>query len=339
MKKIVLAAPLAILLLVITNAQITSLTIADPYPLIPPYPVYLPDIVIESNGSIVPDIGFINHTGNVYTLTGDISNYSLVIQCNNITFDGNGHIINGSQANPNYETSSDGLTLNNVTNVTVKDLEIVGFNNFGGESIKAEKCFNCTFLKVKTLSIDLQSSYFNTITENIIGKLTLFVSHYNIVTENNITSIFVQFCDSNKCYGNNFLSANNFFQFYYSNKESFWDNGSIGNYWSDYLTRFPNASENGTSGIGNTPYVVNDVPKAWINGEYVYQTGTLFYIIDHYPLMKPIPVEPVLLTTSPSPSIAPTPTAQTSTILLLTGIAAATVVLGVFLVYFKKRKR
>jgi parallel beta-helix repeat protein len=36
-----------------------------------------------------------------------------------------------------------------------------------------------------------------------------------------------------------------------------WDNGKQGNYWSDYLKEYPNASEIGTSGIGDTPYVID----------------------------------------------------------------------------------
>jgi parallel beta-helix repeat protein len=38
-----------------------------------------------------------------------------------------------------------------------------------------------------------------------------------------------------------------------------WDNGypSGGNYWSDYLTRYPNAAENDSSGIWNTSYLID----------------------------------------------------------------------------------
>jgi len=67
----------------------------------------------------------------------------------------------------------------------------------------------------------------------------------------------------------------------------FWDNGTVGNYWSDYLTRYPNASEIDSTGIGNTPYVIDK------NN------------IDHYPLLRAIPIP----LASPSASIAPTPTA------------------------------
>lgn len=47
-----------------------------------------------------------------------------------------------------------------------------------------------------------------------------------------------------------------------------WDDGERGNYWSDYLTRYTNATEIGGSGIGDTPFYIN--PNN----------------IDHYPVMK-----------------------------------------------------
>jgi hypothetical protein len=46
-----------------------------------------------------------------------------------------------------------------------------------------------------------------------------------------------------------------------------WDDGSRGNYWSDYLTKYPNATGVDSSGVWNTPYVI----------------GT--NNADHYPLM------------------------------------------------------
>jgi nitrous oxidase accessory protein NosD len=65
-----------------------------------------------------------------------------------------------------------------------------------------------------------------------------------------------------------------------------WDNGSRGNYWSDYLTRYPNATEIDSQGIGNTPYVIdaNDT--------------------DNFPLMQPVAIH----TQSPSPTPTSTPT-------------------------------
>ena len=37
-----------------------------------------------------------------------------------------------------------------------------------------------------------------------------------------------------------------------------WDNGTSGNYWSDYLTRYHNASEIGSSEIGDTQFYINE---------------------------------------------------------------------------------
>jgi nitrous oxidase accessory protein NosD len=48
-----------------------------------------------------------------------------------------------------------------------------------------------------------------------------------------------------------------------------WDNGTMGNYWSDYADRYPNAKEKGSSGIWDTPYIIDE------NNQ------------DNYPLMNP----------------------------------------------------
>jgi hypothetical protein len=53
-----------------------------------------------------------------------------------------------------------------------------------------------------------------------------------------------------------------------------WDNGSMGNYRSDYLTKYPNATQVDSSGIWNTPYVID-------------ANNT-----DYYPLTVPIAVVP-----------------------------------------------
>jgi hypothetical protein len=47
-----------------------------------------------------------------------------------------------------------------------------------------------------------------------------------------------------------------------------WDDGSKGNYWSDYLTKYPMAVEIDGTGVGNTSYFIDATN------------------IDHYPLMN-----------------------------------------------------
>ncbi|MCW4019242.1 MAG: right-handed parallel beta-helix repeat-containing protein [Candidatus Bathyarchaeota archaeon] len=68
------------------------------------------------------------------------------------------------------------------------------------------------------------------------------------------------------------------------------DNGKVGNYWSDYQTKYANASEIDSTGIGKTPYVIDE------NN------------IDHYPLLKPINISSI----SPQPTATSNPTSSPS---------------------------
>jgi parallel beta-helix repeat protein len=111
-----------------------------------------------------------------------------------------------------------------------------------------------------------------------------------------------------------------------------WDDGRAGNYWSDYLSRYPNASEVGDTGVGNTPFFINE------NN------------IDHYPLMSPVGISNADLpanSSSPSPSEEPAPPQSTdqqakpqpfptALLVVASGASATAAVAGLF-VYFKKR--
>jgi parallel beta-helix repeat protein len=64
---------------------------------------------------------------------------------------------------------------------------------------------------------------------------------------------------ANEIYHNNFV--NNFYNAFGNSSYlvQSWDGGSQagGNYWSDYQTKYPAATENGNSGIENTAYMIN----------------------------------------------------------------------------------
>jgi hypothetical protein len=75
-----------------------------------------------------------------------------------------------------------------------------------------------------------------------------------------------------------------------------WDNGypSGGNYWSDYLTRYPNAKMIDDSGIGDTPYFV--MPNGFVDTTGMSSSATNYWTklnavelnnTDRYPLMSP----------------------------------------------------
>ena len=96
-----------------------------------------------------------------------------------------------------------------------------------------------------------------------------------------------------------------------------WDNGTGGNYWGDYLLKYPNASEIGNSGIGDTPYVMNSDD------------------IDYYPLMAPFEVPP-----APTPSPEPQPEAEPLPTVLVVASVITVAVVGIgLLVYSKKRNK
>jgi hypothetical protein len=94
-----------------------------------------------------------------------------------------------------------------------------------------------------------------------------------------------------------------------------WDNGSVGNYWSDYLSRYPNATEIDHSGIGDTPYAIIDsttYSDDYANGTAITGTAILGTAVDRYPLMVPFseltaPNPTLTSSPSPSPSHSPSP--------------------------------
>jgi nitrous oxidase accessory protein NosD len=115
---------------------------------------------------------------------------------------------------------------------------------------------------------------------------------------------------NNTIYQNNFV--NNAQQAFASQSGVFnyWDNGKEGNYWSDFSTRYPNAMEIDSSGVWDTPYVIN-------------ANNT-----DNYPLTMPYG------TLAPQREQEPFPTLLVVAVIVI----VAFVVAVSLLVYFKKYK-
>ncbi len=108
---------LVLLFSLIVAVQPADVVYADPIPGPPINTGY-----ILSNGTVDPSTLPIVRDGNVYTLTGDISNYSMIVQCDNIVIDGAGHSVRG------YGTYwYDGIDISNRTNITIKNVDISPF--------------------------------------------------------------------------------------------------------------------------------------------------------------------------------------------------------------------
>lgn len=106
------------------------------------------------------------------------------------------------------------------------------------------------------------------------------------------------------------------------------DNGSVGNYWSDYATKYPSATEIDHTGIEDIQYVIRSDPT----------------VIDRYPLTTPFTIRNITIaspTQTPTPSLVPTPTPQSKSFpvtWILFGVVVVAIVLGADLaVYFKNR--
>ncbi|MEM4247145.1 MAG: NosD domain-containing protein [Candidatus Woesearchaeota archaeon] len=99
-----------------------------------------------------------------------------------------------------------------------------------------------------------------------------------------------------------------------------WDNGTLGNYWDDYL-----GFDENNDGIGDKPYIIDEDNK------------------DYYPLMtqninKPVTTKTSPPASSPSPSAEPTSEQFSATAVITIAIVAVTVALS-GLVYFKEHKK
>jgi len=181
---------------------------------------------------------------------------------------GNGNIISGNHlANCNYtfvpnNPSPYGIGVQGSNNTVVGNY-IVGTN---GTGINLSTSFNNTIVG-------------NQIEDNKVGVLTEAIltqgsAHDNIIYYNN-------FINNTENVYNEVIAGG-------PAAVSIWDNGAVGNYWSDY-----NGADTDGNGIGDTPYVIDESNQ------------------DRYPLMTPVDVTNL---NPPAPSQSPTPSpASTST--------------------------
>jgi len=119
-----------------------------------------------------------------------------------------------------------------------------------------------------------------------------------------------------------------------------WDNGTQGNYWSNYSTIYPNATELDSSGIGNTPYVLVDY-----EGSSSSKLDTLN--TDYYPLWTPVSNSQVLaldqkleqtwVLQKPSPAQSPSPTLSPLEIAAI--VTLAVVLIAIALVLFNLKRK
>ena len=263
-------------------------------------------ITIGADGSVNPSISSIQQSSNTYFLTTDIAG-NITVQKSNIVLDGNGYKADSVAIGLDITTG--------ISNVTVKNFIIDGtsgftynpghFNFFGillynGSNVLLtnNSIINTNHLGVyvSTVGINIVGGGSNKVignnVENNSDGLSFSDTQDNVVTENNVTANHgwlleftwgISFFDAS----NNLIFNNNFndnYDQYHGNYAqvgsedsiNLWDDGKMGNYWSDY-----NGTDANGDGIGDTPYEVDSKNT------------------DHYPLIKPSNISVYLQKTTP----------------------------------------
>lgn len=269
-------------------------------------------IYIRADGSIEPSDAPITTSDYItYTLTDDVITYAftfyddfsvggIVVERNNIIFDGQNHALQGIKAMGNI-----GILVSGKSNVTIKNVNVKEFyygiyfkdslnssitgNNItnNGEGILLHDSFNNTISENNITNntsdgIFLDSSSNSTINENNITNnkgngIYLSDSSHNSIIGNNVTNntsycvIIMPISSNNIIHHNNFTNNNvnqtmqGKKQAYDDGGQNFWDNGTYGNYWSDYtgwdgvwILGFIT----GKDGIGEQPYTLEPVSRS-----------------------------------------------------------------------------
>ena len=236
---------------------------------------YQGNITINADGTISPSTAPIQQTGNIYTLTTEMDG-DITVEANNIVLDGKGHILLGgislaqvsnvtvkgfviTNTPQALQASMIGIELTNVTNAIVTNNTIVGI-----ESILAWN--GGTYAGIYVKDGNSNTIIENNLTNNLNGIDFLNTSNNNIIGNNIVgkpiflslytTSIWFINASNNRVYYNNFIGST--VQARSSNSVNIWYAGYLGNYWSDYTAKYPNAIQIGDSGVNNHPYVIDE---------------------------------------------------------------------------------
>jgi len=142
-------------------------------------------IYIRADGSIDPPTAPIQRSDEIYTFTGNIYNYSVMVQRGNIIVDGNGYVLQGAG-------SGNGIFWSDINNVTIRNMQI--------------KNFECG---IKIRNSRNNNIYRNDITNNLYHGISIWESSYNSIHENSIINNSYQGIELNSHSDCNIIYRNN----------------------------------------------------------------------------------------------------------------------------------
>ena len=261
-------------------------------------------VSIEKNNMVFDGLG---HT----TQYNEYGNYSIYVnKCNNVTIQNvivvSAHLgillqdTNNSTITNTTSKSADGglglylfgdcsgnvISENNLTGILLKYLLYSNKNTIIGNRIMSNNVGIIIEIQYDGKTPGGNVIAGNQIENNIIGM------QFGLSMEDYYSDKPNPFYMDNQIYYNNFVNntqnvVNEKGVFNTHECVNIWDNGTIGNYWSNY-----NSTDTNSDGIGDTPYVIDG-------------NNT-----DNYPLMSPVNISEVLSNMLPSlmPSPSPSPT-------------------------------
>jgi nitrous oxidase accessory protein NosD len=301
-------------------------------------------MTIQPNGDVTPSNAAIQRTGNTYTLTADLNYSQIVVEANNVIIDGANHTLLGPGVDQNLIALNLTATSVIVQNMQITNWKVGILGAWNNNTITSNMIRNSE-KAIAVYANDYvirQNVVFNCSTGLFIdGGAFRPQGDNNIVTQNQIRGNRGAFdivnsngttITANEVAGNGLilvLATNTAYTLFYSNNftgngrvlqipfggftvrgvvafpAGQWDNGTVGNYWSDYRTIYPNATEIDGTGIGNTPYRIACTVSYTTtdeNGAVVSGIAVLGTAVDNYPLMN----QTQIAVSTAMPTLSPT---------------------------------
>jgi len=207
---------------------------------------------------------YINYTERIEIWDiSDVTVSNLTIQNSYYAVTMNQAVSNVQLLNSQLINDAEGISLQNCTGVTIRNLNITGrsigiyFNQLNHQNtVSGTTISNCDYALI------MQDSYRDVLSQNTLSnnKIGIFDLYHPDVLAGDLPAI-----SNNLYYLNNMINNTVQVQIQATVNDR-WDNGTLGNYWSNY-----NGTDINLDGIGDTPYIIQ---------------GTN---IDHYPLMTDPP--------------------------------------------------
>lgn len=229
--------------------------------------ITLTTVFILPDGTVSPSNIPIQRNGDTYTLTDDVYD-PILVQKSNITIDGAGYTLKGPLSAMDINSQ---IVLGLGPNTTITVEYIIGLDfdkNVSGVTVKNLNISNFSIgIYIRTTHNNFVD---NGVSDNIVG--VLLSGSANTIMKNYIADnrqgLFFGFEQVNGSAGNIpsdiTISDNSFVKnevqlsgcvckiYNFSEAKHAWDNGKIGNYWSNY-----NGTDQDHDGIGDTPYVID----------------------------------------------------------------------------------